>query len=366
MESITVNTHGSSYDVHIGEGAYHLFGTKYHEFIRSFDQVVVLTDETVASIHLDLLLQELKPIARQLSVKRIPAGEKAKTIENFYDCQTFLLEQNCTRKSVIVAFGGGACGDLAGFVASTFMRGIPFIQCPTTILAHDSAVGGKTAINHEDGKNMIGTFYQPAAVIYDVRVLTTLSEQEVRSGMAEVIKHALISNPDWLDELMGISSFDDMTMVELKRHLAYGIAVKAAIVEEDEREQSVRKYLNFGHTYGHAIEAAGGYGSITHGEAVMLGMVYELIASERFGNVQKGFTDQFIDYAKHLGYPFPTINRLPFVELLKYMEKDKKASFGAVQFALLDQVGKPFLQVIDADELERLDREFRDRVGETK
>jgi 3-dehydroquinate synthase len=147
--------------------------------------------------------------------------------------------------------------------------------------------------------------------------------------------------------------------------LTYGIAVKAAIVEEDETEQSVRKYLNFGHTYGHAIEAASGYGTITHGEAVMLGMVYELIAGERFGNIQKDFTDQFIDYAKHLGYPFHTINRLPFEELLKFMVKDKKASFGEVQFALLDKVGKPFLQVIDAVELERLDVEYRERVGET-
>lgn len=366
MESITVYTNGSSYDVHIGEGAYQLFETKYKEYIHSFDHVVILADETVASLHLDLLLKELKYITRSISVKRIPAGEKAKTIETFYDCHTFLLEKGCTRKSVIIAFGGGACGDLAGFVASTFMRGIPFIQCPTTILAHDSAVGGKTAINHEDGKNMIGTFYQPAAVIYDIRILTTLSEQEVRSGMAEVIKHALISNPDWLKELMCISSFEEMTMVELKRYLTFGIAVKAAIVEEDEKEQSVRKFLNFGHTYGHAIEAASGYGSITHGEAVMLGMAYELIASERFGNIPRDFTVQFIDYAKHLGYPFQTINRLSFMELHKYMVKDKKASFGEVQFALLDRVGKPFLQIISTEELERLDQEFRDRVGETK
>ena len=365
MESITVNTKETTYDVHIGEGAYQLFSTKYQETIRSFDHVVVIADETVASIHLNELLKELKPIARNVSVNLIPSGEKSKTIDTFYNCHSFLLRAGCTRKSAIIAFGGGACGDLAGFVASTFMRGIPFIQCPTTILAHDSAVGGKTAINHEEGKNMIGTFYQPAAVIYDVRVLATLNEQEVRSGMAEVIKHALISNPEWLEELMRIQSFNELSLNDLKRHLTYGIAVKAAIVEEDETEQSVRKYLNFGHTYGHAIEAASGYGTITHGESVMLGIVYELIAGEHYGGIQESFTNRFIDFAKRLGYPFQVIDRLPFEQLLKFMAKDKKASFGEVQFALLDQIGQPFLHVIDAADMERIDREYRERVGET-
>lgn len=365
MESITVNTKGSTYDVHIGEKAYELFNSTYKEYIHSFDHVVVLADETVASIHLERLLHELKPNARQVSVHLVPPGEKSKTIESFYNCHSFLLRSGCTRKSAIIAFGGGACGDLAGFVASTFMRGIPFIQCPTTILAHDSAVGGKTAINHEDGKNMIGSFYQPAAVIYDVRVLGTLSDIEVRSGMAEVVKHALISNVDWLLELMSIQAFQELSMDDLKRHLKYGIAVKAAIVEEDETEQSVRKYLNFGHTYGHAIEAASGYGTITHGESVMLGMVYELIASERYGSIQRDFTDRFISFAKRLGYPFQVMYHLPFEELLKFIVKDKKASFGEVQFALLEHVGQPFLQVIEASEMVLIDKEFRERVGET-
>jgi len=363
METIKVHTKESTYQVHIGEGAYRLFGNDYKDLIRSFDQIVIIADEWVASHHLDPLLAELKSVARNVSIKRIPAGEKAKTIETFYDCHTYLLESGCTRKSSIIAFGGGACGDLAGFVASTFMRGIPFFQCPTTILAHDSAVGGKTAINHEDGKNMIGTFYQPSAVLYDTKVLGTLSEQEVRSGMAEVIKHSLLSNEDWFQDLMGLSSFRNLSSDELKRHLTYGIAVKSAIVEEDEKEQSVRKYLNFGHTYGHAIEAACGYGNITHGEAIMLGMAYELIASECYGNISPEFTNRFIAYGKKLGYPYDTIDKLPFQELLKYMVKDKKASFGEVQFALLNRIGEPFLQVITVQEMERFDHEFRERVG---
>lgn len=365
MDSITVNTKGSSYDVHIGSGAYELFGTRYRDLLQSFDQLVVLADEQVASLHLDTLMGYLKSVLDdRVSVKLTPSGEACKSIETFYDCHTFLLNAGCTRKSGIIAFGGGACGDLAGFVASTFMRGIRFIQCPTTILAHDSAVGGKTAINHPSGKNMIGTFYQPTAVIYDIGVLGTLSKKEVRSGMAEVIKHALISDSSWLDELMDLPSFDGLQTDDLQRHLKFGIAVKAAIVEEDEKEQSVRKYLNFGHTYGHAIEAAVGYGKITHGEAIMIGMGYELVASENFGRISPDFTNRFISYGKRLGYPFGVIETLPFLELLNYMLKDKKASFGEVQFALLDQIGKPFLQVIETERMEQIDREFRERVRE--
>src|SRR4051812_33346813 len=146
METIVVDTKGHSYEVHIGEDAYKVFGQQYSEFLQTFDTVVVIADEKVASFHLNRLLNHLQPLVRNdIKVKLIPAGESSKTIDTFFDCQTFLMETKCTRKSCVIAFGGGSCGDLSGFVASTFMRGIPFIQCPTTILAHDSAVGGKTA-----------------------------------------------------------------------------------------------------------------------------------------------------------------------------------------------------------------------------
>lgn len=179
------------YNVHIGKGAYSELTGEYLEILQAADKLVVVADEKVADLHLEYLLSFLKDFP--VSVLKIPTGEGAKSIETFMDCHSFLLAEASSRKTVLLAFGGGATGDVAGFVASTFMRGIPYIQLPTTILAHDSAVGGKTAINHPSGKNMVGTFYQPAGVLYDVGLLDTLPPAEIRSGMAEVIKHAFIS-----------------------------------------------------------------------------------------------------------------------------------------------------------------------------
>ena len=194
------------------------------------------------------------------------------------------LDFKLDRHSLILALGGGAVGDLSGFVAATFMRGIPFIQIPTTILAHDSAVGGKVAINHPAGKNMIGAFYQPEAVVYDIDFLKSLPEHEIRSGFAEVIKHGLIQDPSfyhWLKE--NILSIDMMISDENLIHfLSRGVEIKSAIVEEDEKETGIRAYLNFGHTLGHAIEAELGYGKLTHGEAVVIGMLYALQLSEKY------------------------------------------------------------------------------------
>ncbi len=168
------------------------------------------------------------------------------------------------RQSLIIALGGGVVGDAAGFAAATFMRGVGFIQMPTTILAHDSSVGGKVAINHEQGKNLIGSFYPPDAVIYDIQTLHTLSKQEVRSGYAELVKEALLADANFFQELMS-QRLSSLTNRQLAEHLTKGIRIKSTIVEQDERESSVRKFLNLGHTLGHALEAMLGYGKWTHG-----------------------------------------------------------------------------------------------------
>src|SRR5690606_22285980 len=197
-------------------------------------------------------------------------------------CLTFALEQKLDRKSVILAFGGGAVGDLSGFVAASFMRGIPFIQIPTTILAHDSAVGGKVAINHPLGKNMIGAFYQPEAVFYDLDFLHSLPLHERRSGFAEVIKHSLISDEDfyvWLRE--NVHDLDQLRNEEMLYFLKKGIRIKEQIVSQDEKESGIRAFLNFGHTLGHAIEGEAGYGNITHGEGVVIGMMFALGLSKK-------------------------------------------------------------------------------------
>lgn len=344
------------YTVHIGAGVYDLFADAYRPLLDAADRIVIIADERVAELHLQYLMGFLADW--DIRVLTVPAGESAKSVETFMACHSFLLSENCSRDSLLLAFGGGATGDVAGFVASTFMRGIPFIQLPTTILAHDSAVGGKTAINHELGKNMIGTFYQPEAVLYDSKLLATLPPGEVRSGMAEVIKHAFISNEEWLAELLSIRDFKGMTQEDLNRHLEKGIAVKAAIVEEDEFEGGVRKYLNFGHTLAHALEGHLGYGKLTHGEAVVLGMSYALLLSEH----EK--LDEFIRWSDANGYPLHLLAEIQFGALLPYMKKDKKSSRGVLNFVLLEQTGKPFVQKVEEQHASSAYEKLVSRIGE--
>lgn len=355
MKTLRVEA-GKPYNVHIGPGAIEMFSAEYKQLLDAADRVAIIVDEKVASFHLENLLAILEPFS--VSVLTVPAGEGAKSVGVFMDCHSFLLTEGCSRNSLLLAFGGGAIGDVAGFVASTFMRGIPFIQIPTTILAHDSAVGGKTAINHPLGKNMIGTFYQPEAVVYDLDFLQTLPLHEIRSGMAEVIKHAFISNEEWLDELMKIQALDKMPDMDLMRHLEKGIAVKAAIVEEDEFEGGVRKYLNFGHTLAHAIEAHLGYGAITHGEAVAVGMGYALLLSghERF--------EEYLNWCKVNGYPLQQIDNIPFEQVLDYMRKDKKSSRGALHFVLLENTGRPFMETIEEERARTAYADFRSKIRE--
>lgn len=361
MIRIPVNTASHLYEVVIGNKILKNAVESFQPTIEKADKCIVFTDENVWNAQKTYFTENF-PFPFEVFV--MPAGESCKSFGNFEASHSFLMEHNCTRKSFLFAFGGGAVGDVAGFVAATFMRGIPFIQIPTTILAHDSAVGGKTAINHPKGKNLIGAFYQPEAVIYDTHYLHSLNEREVRSGMAEVIKHALISNEEWLNELMSTSSITKIDHEKLAQHLKNGIEVKAEIVAEDETEQSVRKYLNLGHTYGHAIEAAAGYGGIAHGDAVMIGIVYALLLSERYGQITREFTKQFLKFAYDQGYPFGEVSNYTFDELQGFLLKDKKVEYGELKFVLLQTVGTPFVQTIDVTESKEIDAEFRQLIEE--
>ncbi|MGX9133834.1 3-dehydroquinate synthase [Rummeliibacillus sp. JY-2-4R] len=359
--NIPVKAQSHAYEVQIGSGNLTKAVQSFEEIITKADRLIVFTDEHIWQIHKEKFTYDF-PYSFEVYV--LPGGESCKSFENYFAAQSFLLEQHCTRKSLLLAFGGGAVGDLTGFVAATFMRGVPFIQIPTTILAHDSAVGGKTAINHPLGKNMIGAFYQPEGVIFDIDYLESLPKREVRSGMAEVIKHALISDKKWLLELMNVPSILTLSKNQIEKHLEQGIRVKANIVEQDEEEHSVRKYLNFGHTYGHAIEAASGFGKVAHGEAVMIGMVYALLLSERYGEITRDFTRQFLKFALQNGYPFDAVANFNFDKLLSYLLKDKKAEYGELQFVLLKNIGQPFVQKITQTECHEIDLLFRELLEE--
>lgn len=347
MEIVQVETESKSYDVVIGEGALtHLLPFLTGHF-PMLTKLMIITDETVAANHLDKLVKVLGELHPHVFIA--PAGEKAKTFDVFYQALTSALENRLDRKSVILSFGGGAVGDLGGFVASAFMRGIPFIQIPTTILAHDSAIGGKVAINHPLGKNMIGAFYQPEAVFYDIQLLKTLPQSEIRSGFAEVIKHALIHDPvlyDWL--VNHIQSLESLNSSQLQHMLVSGIKVKREFVSKDERETGVRAFLNFGHTLGHAIEAEMGYGNMTHGEAVLIGMVFALLLSEEVHELSFDL-QSFIDWTRRLGYSIEIPELLQEGRLLEKMKQDKKTIGDSIRFVLLEELGKPTIQTL-ADE----------------
>ncbi|WP_226679716.1 3-dehydroquinate synthase [Sutcliffiella horikoshii] len=344
-KEIPIQTESKEYPVFLGKGAVKQLSPFLGSFQKKPSKVLIVTDDVVADLYLSEIVSSLtqKFIVHSYV---LPNGEEAKSFENYHAIQTFALEKGMDRHSVIIALGGGVIGDIAGFVASTFMRGIKFIQVPTTLLAHDSAVGGKVAINHPLGKNMIGSFYQPEAVIYDVDFLKSLPEKEMRSGFAEVVKHSLIWDDEfyqWIRE--NIKSLDDLTEDRLLVSLENGIKIKTEVVSNDEKETGLRAILNFGHTLGHALEAAYGYGKITHGDGVALGMLFATRLSEKLHSELKLTTDLLGAWER---YGFPTKIR-PSVspeELLGWMKKDKKTQNSHIHMVLIQSVGNVELRTV--------------------
>lgn len=363
MNRVTVETAHKTYPVIIGEGAVQEIGRFILKMKKKPTRLFVIADEAVYAIHGSTLRNEL-PDSLQTDWHFVPAGESAKSFPVFEQCLTAMLEAALDRHSLVVAFGGGACGDLAGFCAASYMRGIPFIQVPTTILAHDSAVGGKTAINHPLGKNMIGAFHQPEAVIYDTAFLKSLTEKETRSGFAEVIKHALIADSKLLEDIQQtIKNAGDIKGSFLEHCLKRGIEIKSAIVKEDEKETGVRAFLNFGHTYGHAVEALSGYGKTAHGEAVACGMIFALYASEFKNNLSFDIRS-FAAWLKKADYHVEAGTAFSFDDMYAVMTRDKKAYGGTVRFVLLNKVGEPYITDMTKEELQKIDEHFRREVSQ--
>lgn len=347
MESVLIQTKSKQYPVYIGSGVISSLPSFIEERFPNLSSILIISDETVGNLYLSSLESKLSDF--KTSSFLVPSGEGAKSFDIFYDCLSFALEQKLDRKSLIISFGGGVVGDLSGFVAASFMRGIPFIQVPTTILAHDSAVGGKVAINHPLGKNMIGAFHQPEAVFYDLTFLGSLPIREKKSGFAEVIKHALIQDPSFYDWIRAnVTDLNNISGETLAHSLLRGIEIKGEIVSEDERETGVRAFLNFGHTLGHAIEAECGYGEMSHGEAVIIGMIFALKISKQITGLQFD-TDELVSYLKKLDYQVTLPDGLVHEKLLDRMKQDKKSVGQKVRFVLLDQIGKPGLYEISDD-----------------
>jgi len=337
MERLDIQTPHKTYPVIIDDG----IRFKITEFLpKVYSAYVIISDDHVAPLYLEDVKTSLS-FSDNVFDCVVPAGEMAKNFTTYKGLIDELVALNLDRNSCVIALGGGVIGDLAGFVAATFLRGVAFVQMPTTLLSHDSSIGGKVGINHENGKNMIGAFYHPEAVLYDTECLKTLPPDEWRSGLAEIVKHAIIDSPELYHRMQKeIPSFDDIDLNMFAPLLKAAMAVKVNIVIKDEFEAGMRKFLNFGHTLGHAIEKELGYGALSHGEAVAIGMIFALRLSERVYHIKLPIED-IIEWFEHLSLPIDIPRGLTTQQLLKRMKYDKKRLDGQIMFVLLKEIGKP-------------------------
>lgn len=339
---LTVDLGDRSYPIFIGAGA--LNAPEHIVPYLASKQVCIVSNETVAPLYIERLLSVLLqavPTA-QVTVVTLPDGEAFKTLETLNLIFDGLLSERHNRKTTIIALGGGVVGDMAGFAAACYQRGVPFIQIPTTLLSQvDSSVGGKTGVNHALGKNMIGAFYQPEAVLIDIEVLSTLPDRELSAGLAEVIKYGLIYDSEffaWLEE--NIERLRERDPQALNYAIRRSCEIKAEVVALDEREGGIRAILNLGHTYGHAIETEMGYGAWLHGEAVAAGMVLACELSVNLGWLEPSVLTRSVNLLKRAGLPVappPSMTRQTF---LQHMSVDKKVLDNRIRLVLLKGCGK--------------------------
>jgi 3-dehydroquinate synthase len=303
----------------------------------------VITDENVARFHSKAALQSLKRGGFEAVLITGPSGEVAKSLRSVQACYDQLAEHRLERKSFVVALGGGVVGDLAGFVAATYLRGVPFVQIPTTLLAQvDSSVGGKVGVNLKAGKNLVGAFHQPKFVLCDLKTLDTLPEREFRSGLAEVIKYGIIYDARLFQrlerELASLVSRDEKVLTSV---IARCCEIKAEVVSQDETESGLRAILNFGHTIGHGLEAISGYGRFLHGEAISLGQIAAANISQELLGLSPGETERIQSLFGQSALPTHIrLNHAQTKSLLAAMRLDKKTSDGEIKFVLARAIGK--------------------------
>jgi 3-dehydroquinate synthase len=339
MIEILVNLGPRSYPILVGAGTLGSVGPELSK--RGVGRrAVLITDPAIATLYADPVLNSLTRAGFDVAQILVPDGEKAKRLEVASDLWDRLLDAGCDRTSTVVALGGGAVGDLAGFVAATYMRGMNFVQVPTTLLAQvDASIGGKTAIDHPRGKNLIGAFHQPRVVIVDTAVLTTLPEREFRSGLAEVIKHGIVLDAAYFAELEGsIPALLARDLATLDRVVAGSCRLKARVVERDEQEAELRWVLNYGHTVGHALEAATDFNRWAHGEAVSLGITAEAMLAERLGIAGAATTERQVRLLSAVGLPVKGLD-VPPAAVVDALSRDKKRRDGRVSFVFAPEIG---------------------------
>ncbi len=343
MITVPVPLAEKSYEVRIGEGMLATAGEQAREVFPSAKSCAVITDSTVGPLYGENVCASLRDAGFTPHLITVPAGEKSKSFAALETVTRAMISAGLDRKACLIALGGGVIGDLAGFAASVFFRGIPYLQIPTTIVSVvDSSVGGKTGINTPEGKNLIGTFHQPRRVLIDPLTLGTLPTREYNEGFAEIIKHAAIRDSAMLPAIAGVSASERRyTIAPL---IARNVAIKAAIVSEDEFEtKGLRALLNFGHTIGHAIEASAGYGELLHGEAISLGIRAALHLSEKHAALSPADSNALLTLLAAFQLPLVLSESITTPLILEKLGRDKKFDQGAIRFVLLRGLGDAFV-----------------------
>ena len=353
METVTVNLGARSYPIFIGTGVLAELGRLLREQQFAGGRVAMVTDTGVGKIYREKVAETLASAGFDPWVIEIPAGEEHKNLAWLAFLYDKLVEGRIERRSPLIALGGGVIGDMAGFAAATFQRGLPFVQVPTTLLAQvDASVGGKTAINHPAGKNLIGAFYQPRLVMIDVDTLKTLPRREFIAGVAEVIKYGVILSPDLFmlleDQLAHLLRLDPQLLIAVVKTCCQ---LKALVVEEDETEGDYPAILNFGHTLGHAIENATEYKRFLHGEAVALGMAFAVQLSAKRGLCSAATSERVCRLLKKAGLPVEIPKGLKGEHLLLGIETDKKISGGKVKFVCIEELGRTCFEYLSVKEI---------------
>ena len=339
MQRLNIDLGERSYDILLGSGLLDRMGELLSQVLQP-SRIILVTHPSLFRLYGDKVLAGLKKQGWATDIIEVPEGETSKSLQQADIIYDRLLDFNCDRKSVLIALGGGVIGDLTGFVAATYQRGIPFVQVPTTLLSQvDSSVGGKTAVNHPKGKNMIGAFYQPRMVIADLDTLQTLPQNEFRAGLAEVIKYGVISDASLFDYLE--NNADKILQLDhecLAHIIKTSCSIKAEVVEKDERESHYRMILNFGHTLGHTIEALTGYSQFIHGEAVAIGMVQAAKLSQQLEKCQDEVPKRLRKLIKKCGLPsqWPDLDSQAVIECLYH---DKKTMNHKIKFILVKELG---------------------------
>ena len=336
MEKVRVELGERSYDILIEED----LTKQFREFVSKQNyskKAAIISDSNVLKYLGKTLNEILHELGFETIIHELPAGESSKNLAEAEKIFTRLIENHFDRRSLVIALGGGVVGDLAGFVAATYLRGIPFIQMPTTLLAQvDSSVGGKVAVNHRLCKNSIGAFYQPQLVIIDLNFIKTLPEREIRAGFAEIIKYGIIRDADFFEML------ETATDIDLGNTIARSCEIKADVVSHDEKESGLRRIVNFGHTIGHAIEEETHYERFVHGEAVGIGMVAATRISKLLGNIDDETEERIFATIEKFGLPVTADNTCDPEKLYQALLRDKKVVNGKINWVVIKKIGEVY------------------------